>query len=179
MKTKTIVLVHGMYMTPLCWEHWIDYFQAKGYKCLAPAWPGRDQPVDNLRKDHPFQQTSQLTLNRILDNLADTIRTLNEKPVLIGHSMGGLAVQMLLQKGLAAAGVAIDSAPPKGIFTTKWSFLNPIGRILLLLFHKTAQSKCLLSAFNTPSSIHYPLQNNKAHTKGMSYLNLAMSLARH
>ena len=45
MKSKTIVFIHGMYMTPLCWEHWLEYFQAKGYRCIAPAWPGRDKPV--------------------------------------------------------------------------------------------------------------------------------------
>jgi alpha-beta hydrolase superfamily lysophospholipase len=48
MKSKTIVFIHGMYMTPLCWEHWLDYFQAKGYHCIAPAWPGRDKPIETL-----------------------------------------------------------------------------------------------------------------------------------
>jgi alpha-beta hydrolase superfamily lysophospholipase len=63
-------------------------------------------------------------LNRVLDHFADTIKTLDEKPIIIGHSMGGLVVQLLLQRDLAAAGVAIDSAPPLGVFTTKWSFLK-------------------------------------------------------
>ncbi len=124
MKTRTIVFVHGMYMTPLCWEKWVDYYQAKGYQCLAPAWPGRDQPVDVLRKRHPDPELGQLTLSGVLAQFTDTIKTLKEKPVLIGHSMGALAVQVLLQRDLAAAGVAIDSAPPLGVFTTKWSFLK-------------------------------------------------------
>ena len=53
MKTKTIVLIHGMFMTPLCWENWIPYYESKGYKVLAPAWPGRDKSVEELRKAHP------------------------------------------------------------------------------------------------------------------------------
>jgi pimeloyl-ACP methyl ester carboxylesterase len=124
MKTKTIVFIHGMYMNSLCWEKWITLFQAKGYRCLAPDWPGRDKPVEVLRKNHPDQQLGRLTLSGVLDHYADTIRTLNDKPILIGHSMGGLAVQLLLQRDIAAAGVALDPAPPMGVFTTKWSFLK-------------------------------------------------------
>ena len=124
MKSKTIVFVHGMFMTPLCWEHWGDYFQAQGYKCITPAWPGRDQPVATLRKNHPDPQLGKLTLSAVVEHLTSTIKTLDETPILIGHSMGGLIVQILLQMDLAAAGVAIDSAPPAGVFTTKWSFLK-------------------------------------------------------
>ena len=124
MQAKTIVFIHGMYMNSLCWEHWVDYFQAKGYKCLAPAWPGRDQPPEVLRRNHPDPQLGKLTLSDVLDHYTQTILKLDEKPVLIGHSMGGLLVQLLLQKDLAAAGVALDSAPPMGFFTAKWPFLR-------------------------------------------------------
>jgi alpha-beta hydrolase superfamily lysophospholipase len=124
MKSKTVVFVHGMYMNPLCWEQWVDYFQAKGYQCLVPAWPGRDQPIDTLRKQHPDPQLGKLTLSSVLEHFTDTIKALDEKPILIGHSMGGLAVQLLLQRDLPVAGVAIDSAPPFGVFTPKWSFLK-------------------------------------------------------
>jgi pimeloyl-ACP methyl ester carboxylesterase len=124
MKSKTIVFLHGMFMTPLCWEQWVNYFQAKGYKCIAPAWPGRDKPIDTLRKNHPDPQLGKLTLSDVIEHLANIIKKLDEKPILIGHSMGGLIVQILLQMNLATAGVAIDSAPPAGVFTTKWSFLK-------------------------------------------------------
>jgi pimeloyl-ACP methyl ester carboxylesterase len=124
MRSKTIVFIHGMYMNNLCWEHWVEYFGSKGYKCLAPAWPGRDQPVDTLRTLHPDPQLGKLTLSMVIESVIDAIKSLNEKPVLIGHSMGGLVVQVLLQKDLAAAGVAIDSAPPRGVFSTKWPFLR-------------------------------------------------------
>jgi len=124
MKSKTIVFIHGMYMTPLCWEHWLKHFQDKGYTCLAPAWPGRDKPVETLRKNHPDPQLGKLTLSDVVENLASTIENLNEKPILIGHSMGGLVVQLLLQRNLAAAGIAIDSAPPAGVFTASWPFLK-------------------------------------------------------
>lgn len=124
MNTQTIVFIHGMYMNPLSWEHWMDFFQSRGYKCLAPAWPGRDLSVDTLRKQHPDPQLGHLTLNDVLIHYSSVIRALPEKPILIGHSMGGLVVQLLLQRDLAAAGVAIDSAPPMGVLTSKWPFLK-------------------------------------------------------
>jgi pimeloyl-ACP methyl ester carboxylesterase len=124
MKSKTIVFIHGMYMTPLCWEKWVDYFQAQGYRCLAPAWPGRDRPITELRQSGPNSPLSKLTLRDVTEHFAKTIQGLNEKPVLIGHSMGGLVVQLLLQRDLAAAGVAIDSAPPQGVFSPAWSFIK-------------------------------------------------------
>ena len=124
MTVKTVVFIHGMYMTPLCWEQWVDRFQGKGYRCLAPAWPGRDQPIEVLRQRHPDPQLGTLTLSDVLEHLTDVIKKLDEKPIVIGHSMGGLATQMLVNRDLAVAGVAIDSAPPFGVLTTKWSFLK-------------------------------------------------------
>ncbi|MFI5304934.1 MAG: alpha/beta hydrolase [Nitrospiria bacterium] len=124
MKSKNIVFIHGMFMTPLCWERWVHYFQSKSFNCIAPAWPGRDQPIETLRKKHPDSQLGNLTLSAVINHLESTIKRLEEKPILVGHSMGGLIVQILLQKDLAAAGVAIDSAPPRGVFTTKWSFIK-------------------------------------------------------
>jgi alpha-beta hydrolase superfamily lysophospholipase len=119
----------------------MDRFQAKGYTCLAPAWPGRDKPVELLRKDHPDPQLGKLTLTDVVEHLAQTVEKSGEEPILIGHSMGGLIVQLLLQRNLAAAGVAISSAPPMGVFTTRLPFLSPIGPILPPLSPKPARFK--------------------------------------
>jgi pimeloyl-ACP methyl ester carboxylesterase len=124
MTQKTIVFIHGMFVTPACWQAWIAYYQEKGYTCLAPAWPGRDQPVETLRMNHPDPQLGKLTLADLVEYYAGIISGLDGKPVLIGHSMGGLIVQLLLQRDLARAAVAIDSAPPSGIITMQWSFLR-------------------------------------------------------
>ena len=124
MKTKTIVFIHGMFMTPLCWEHWIERYQAKGYRCLAPAWPGRDKPIEIQRRNHPDPELGKLKLRDVVESMAAAIKALDEKPALIGHSMGGLVVQLLLQRDLAVAGVAIDPAPPLGVFTAAFSFLK-------------------------------------------------------
>jgi pimeloyl-ACP methyl ester carboxylesterase len=140
MKTKTIVLIHGMFMNPLCWENWIPRYQAKGYKVLAPAWPGRDKPVEELRKNHPDPQLPKLKLGDVVEHMAGVLQGLNEKPAIIGHSMGGLVVQLLLQRDLAVAGVAIDPAPPAGVFTTAFSFLKAnFPAINPLLLNRPAQ----------------------------------------
>src|SRR6185436_10342166 len=124
MKTKTIALIHGMFMTPLGWENWIPYYESKGYKVLAPAWPGRDKSVEELRKAHPDSELAKLKLGDIVAHMENIIKGLDEKPAIIGHSMGGLVVQLLLQRDVVVAGVAIDPAPPAGVFTTEFSFLK-------------------------------------------------------
>jgi pimeloyl-ACP methyl ester carboxylesterase len=124
MSSKTVLFVHGMFVTPACWKNWEQYFQARGYRTLAPAWPEHDSPATAQRAKHPNSALAKLTLDDVLEHYRKIIKTLPEKPILIGHSMGGLVVQVLLSEGLGAAGVAIDSAPPKGVITLKWSFLK-------------------------------------------------------
>lgn len=112
--SKTIVFIHGAWMNPLCWDKFLGYFEGRGYTCMAPAWPYKDGTVEELRKNPP-SGLAGLGIEEIVEHYAGEIRKLDEQPFLIGHSFGGLFVQMLLDRGLGAAGVAIDSAPPKGV----------------------------------------------------------------
>ena len=121
--SKTIVFVHGMFMTPACWEGWVKFFEAKGYRVSAPPWPLHERPVVE-QASHPDPDLSSLTLDRVLEFYRAEIRRLPEKPIVIGHSMGGLVAQILVSEGLAVGAVAIDSAPPKGLISLKWSFLK-------------------------------------------------------
>ena len=122
--SHTVVFIHGMYMTPLCWADWERLFQERGYKTLAPAWPGHDAPVASQRQAHPSAERGALTLEQVLASYRTLLAGLPEKPILVGHSMGGLIVQLLLSEGLGVAGIAIDSAPPKGLISPKFSFLK-------------------------------------------------------
>jgi pimeloyl-ACP methyl ester carboxylesterase len=124
MKTKTIVFIHGMFMTSLCWEGWQKYYEAKGFKVVALNWPGRGEPVKALRKKHPDAELGKLTLAKVVEHFAQYIEKHHENPIIIGHSMGALVTQILINRGMGAAGVAINSAPPAGVFTTKWSFIK-------------------------------------------------------
>lgn len=144
MATKTVLFVHGLFVTSRSWDQWVSRFESKGYKAIAVAYPGRDQSVEALRKAHPDPKLGELTIDEVLDHHVRVIEGLSEAPIIIGHSFGGLLTQLLVARGLAAAGVAIDSVPPKGILSFKWSFLkagwpllnplNPSSRPYLMSF---------------------------------------------
>lgn len=110
---KTIVLIHGFWVTPRSWEHWIPHYESRGYKVIAPAYPGFDVEVEALNADP--SAIKALKVPEVIDKLEGIIRGLDEQPILIGHSAGGVMVQLLLDKGLGAAGVAINSAPTEGV----------------------------------------------------------------
>ena len=120
---KTIVFIHGLFMNPNSWEEWIKFYEAKGYTCYAPAYACHSGDPASLRNKVNVA-LGGLTFDQVIDSLALFIDQLPEKPILIGHSMGGLAVQKLINLGKGVAGICIDSAPPKGIFSTKFSFLK-------------------------------------------------------
>lgn len=120
--SKTIVLIHGLWMTPLCWEHWIERYKARGFEVLAPAWPGMDGEVATLRSNtKPYEK---LTVSQIVDSYDSVIRALPEPPIIMGHSFGGAFTQVLVSRGLGSAAVAIDSAPAKGILSLPLSTLR-------------------------------------------------------
>ena len=121
--SKTIVFIHGLFMNPKCWEEWKHFFAAKGYSCHVPAYPFHEGEPADVRL-HPDPRLGKLTLGEVTSHLVSYIDLLPEKPLLIGHSMGGLLVQKLISMGKGVAGVCIDSAPPKGVFSFKWSFLR-------------------------------------------------------
>ena len=109
----TIVLIHGFWVTPRSWEHWVDRYEQQGYRVLAPAYPGFEVEVEALNADPtPIEK---VTVPEIIDRLETVIGELDKPPVLIGHSAGGAFTQILLDRGHGAAGVAINSAPTEGV----------------------------------------------------------------
>lgn len=113
--TGTIVFIHGAWVTARCWDPFASYFAARGYQCIAPSWPHKDAAPPALRASPP-SGLAGLGVVEIVDHYARAIRELPEPPILIGHSFGGLFVELLLDRGLGRAGVAISPAPPRGIF---------------------------------------------------------------
>ncbi|GLP69501.1 alpha/beta fold hydrolase [Streptomyces canus] len=109
----TIVLIHGFWVTPRSWEHWIAHYEKRGYRVLAPAYPGFEVEVESLNADPtPIEK---VTVPQIVESLEAVVGGLDEPPVLIGHSAGGVFVQLLLDRGYGAAGVALNSAPTEGV----------------------------------------------------------------
>ncbi|KGO94425.1 alpha/beta hydrolase [Flavobacterium subsaxonicum] len=130
-RSNTILFITGAFVSHTTWNNWKLFFEEKGFTTLAPAWPFKDAPAEVLRNRHPDSDLATLRLAELVEYYVNIILKMPEEPILIGHSMGGLIVQLLLQRKFGVAGVAIHSVPPQGVFTFKWSFyksaMGPLG----------------------------------------------------
>lgn len=128
---KTILFITGAFVSNECWNEWKDFYDTKGYQTLAPSWLFKDASPEVLRKRHPDPQVASIRLTQLIEHYEKIAKSLPEKPIIIGHSIGGLIAQILNQRGLASVAVAIHSVPPQGIMTFKFSFLKagwgPLG----------------------------------------------------
>lgn len=129
----TIVFVHGMYMNAASWEPWAERARARGFESLVASWPYHDgEPSELRRRIDP--KLGKLTFGDVVAHFKGLIDGLPTKPMLIGHSIGGLAVQKLLNDGYATAGVAVSSAPARGVvsfdphfFRANFPHVNPFA----------------------------------------------------
>ncbi len=121
--TKSILFITGAFVGNNCWDEWRKYFESKGYNTIAPPWPHKDAAPEVLRNRQPDEGIASNRLAALTDYYAKIAQGLTE-PILIGHSIGGLIVQLLLQRGIGVCGVAIHPVPPQGIITFKFSFLK-------------------------------------------------------
>jgi pimeloyl-ACP methyl ester carboxylesterase len=129
LKTKTVVLIHGAWMTPRSWERFRAFYEQQGYHVLTPAWARLEGDVESIRRDPSIM--AGLGIAEIVDGYEQVIRRLDEPPIIMGHSFGGLFVQMLLDRGLGAAGIAIDAAAPKGVLRLPFSQVRALSPVLL------------------------------------------------
>jgi pimeloyl-ACP methyl ester carboxylesterase len=126
--TATLVLIHGLWLTPRSWEHFVRYFRSAGYRVLAPAWPRMCGEVEEVRRDR--RALEGLGLAEVIAHYESIVRGLDAAPILIGHCFGGLVCQVLLDRGWGRAGVAIDSAAPRGVWRLPLSTLRAAGPLL-------------------------------------------------
>jgi len=122
MNVTTIVLIPGLWMTALCWEHWVKHYSDKGYCVVGRSWPGMEGDIEQLRRDP--SSFASLGLEDVVNYYEQIIRELETPPIIIGHGFGGLVTQILLDRGWGAAGVAIAGAPGKGIARLPLSMLK-------------------------------------------------------
>jgi pimeloyl-ACP methyl ester carboxylesterase len=113
MNVTTIVLINGLWLTALSWELWVKRYGEKGYSVIATNWPGMEGNIELLQRDP--SGFANLELADVVNHYEQIIRRLETPPIIIGHGVGGLVTQILLDRGWGAAGVAIASAPPKGV----------------------------------------------------------------
>jgi pimeloyl-ACP methyl ester carboxylesterase len=124
----TIVLVHGFWVTPRSWEDWIAHYEGRGYRVLAPGYPGFEVEVEALNADP--EPIARLSVPAIIGHLRSVLDQLETPPVIIGHSAGGAFTQILLDHGYGAAGVALCSAPTEGVRVVPFSQVRSTWPVL-------------------------------------------------
>src|SRR5204863_1351145 len=124
-----VVFIHGLWLLPSSWANWADFFRQAGYAPLTPDWPDDPETVEGARAEP--EVLAKKTLEQVADHTTEIIGALDRKPVLIGHSTGGLLAQMLAGRGLAAATVAIDPGVFRGVLPLPASVLKGVGPFLV------------------------------------------------
>jgi pimeloyl-ACP methyl ester carboxylesterase len=131
---QPVVFVHGLWLLPNSWNDWRAYFEEQGFVTLAPGWP--DDPATTAEARRDPSVFAHKSVGEITEHYADVIRALDRKPIVIGHSFGGLITQKLAGLGLIKIAVAIDPAPFRGVLPLPVSALraafpvlgNPLNR---------------------------------------------------
>jgi non-heme chloroperoxidase len=125
---KPVVFIHGLWLLPSSWDRWAAVFKKAGYTTLTPGWPDDPETVEEA-KAHP-EVFAHKTVGQVADHFAELIAQLDDKPAVIGHSFGGLIAQIIAGRGLAAASVAIDPAPFRGVLPLPISALKSASPVL-------------------------------------------------
>jgi pimeloyl-ACP methyl ester carboxylesterase len=123
-----VVFIHGLWLLPSSWDRWAAMFEEAGYAAVTPSWPDDPETIEDARA-HP-EVFAGKTLGKIADHVAEVIRALDKKPVVMGHSTGGLLAQMIADRGLSAATVAIDPGPFRGVLPIPISALRSAAPVL-------------------------------------------------
>ena len=124
-----VVFIHGLWLLPSSWDRWVTLFEEAGYVALTPGWPDDPETVEEARANPDV--LAKKTLKQVADHTTEIIDALDKKPVLIGHSTGGLLAQMLAGRGLSATTVAIDPGVFRGVLPLPASVLKGVGPFLV------------------------------------------------
>jgi pimeloyl-ACP methyl ester carboxylesterase len=124
-----VVFIHGLWLLPSSWDNWARLFEEAGYAALTPDWPDDPETVEQARQNPGV--LAKKTLKQIADHTAEVIGGLTKKPAVMGHSTGGLLAQMIADRGLSAATVAIDPGPFRGVLPLPISSLRSASPVLL------------------------------------------------
>jgi pimeloyl-ACP methyl ester carboxylesterase len=147
----TILFIHGLYLSYHSWEKWVSRYQGMGYKAIAPGWPGMEGSVEDMRRDPAA--IANMSVDDALDHYERIIRGLDRPPIIISHSFGGTFMQVLMSRGLGAAGVGIAAGTVRGIRDLPFATIKSNW---LLLRNPFARKKAVMM---TPEQFRYGFTN--------------------
>ena len=122
------VFIHGLWLLPSSWDRWAERFEAAGYAALTPSWPDDPETVEEARANP--DALAGKTIGQVADHVAEIIGALDKKPAVLGHSTGGLLAQIIADRGLSVATVAIDPGPFRGVLPLPVSSLRSAAPVL-------------------------------------------------
>jgi non-heme chloroperoxidase len=125
---QPVVFVHGLWLLPNSWDRWAECFEQAGYVALTPGWPDDPDTVEEAKANPDI--LARKSIGEIADHFEEIIRKLDKKPVVMGHSFGGLLTQILAGRGLAAVSVSISPAPFRGVLPLPLSTLRSSSPVL-------------------------------------------------
>jgi pimeloyl-ACP methyl ester carboxylesterase len=158
-QNETIVLINGLWMTARSWENWVKRYTEMGYRVIAKSWPGMDGDINELRREPSAIAT--LGITEVVDHYERIIQGLDQPPIIMGHSFGGLIAQILLDRGLGASGVAIAPAPVKGIIFLPFSTL----KVSMPALSNPANNHRAVPL--TPEQFHYAFTNTLSEEESL------------
>src|SRR3954466_15722415 len=123
-----VVFIHGLWLLPSSWDRWATVFEEAGFTALTPGWPDDPETVEEANANP--EVFAGKGIEEVADHYDDVIGKLTKKPAVIGHSFGGLLTQIIAGRGLAAASVAIDPAPFRGVLPLPISSLKSSAPVL-------------------------------------------------
>jgi non-heme chloroperoxidase len=123
-----VVFIHGLWLLPSSWDRWAELFEEAGFAAVAPSWPDDPETVDEARA-HP-EVLAGKRIGQVADHVAEVIAAVTKKPVVMGHSTGGLLAQIIADRGLSAVTVAIDPGPFRGVLPLPISALRSSAPVL-------------------------------------------------
>jgi pimeloyl-ACP methyl ester carboxylesterase len=124
----TILLIHGLWLTPHSLQAWAERYERQGLRVVAPAWPGMEGEVDALNRDP--SPIAALDVAQVVEHYDRILRAMDRQPIIVGHSFGGTFMQLLLDRGLGAVGVGVASAPVRGVRDLPLSTVRATARAL-------------------------------------------------
>jgi pimeloyl-ACP methyl ester carboxylesterase len=125
---QPVVFVHGLWLLPSSWDRWATVFEEAGFTTLTPGWPDDPETVAEANA-HP-EVFANKKVGQVAEHFDQIVRGLKKRPAIIGHSFGGLLAQILAGRGRAAATVAIDPAPFRGVLALPFSALKSVWPVL-------------------------------------------------